>query len=212
MRRACGTSRRRRYLGAAALLLALPFGAAHAQLPPPSRPLLAFGDSKAWILTEPLVYVIGATQDRIVVPAGFVTDMASIPQAFWGFPLFLTPNGQYSRAAIIHDYLYWSQQCSRDQADRLLVIAMKESSVGAFDEAVIYQGVHRFGLEAWRVNANDRRGGVPRVLEPQHRSPPDPNMNWPTYRAQLMQAGVVGTEPVDTGEYCKYGDSTDVPG
>jgi hypothetical protein len=28
-------------------------------------------------------YIIGNTQDRIVVPGGFVTDFASIPQGLW---------------------------------------------------------------------------------------------------------------------------------
>ena len=61
-----------------------------------------------------MVYVIGSTNERIVVPKGFVTDFASILQAFWA--LGLSPHGQYSRAAVVHDYLYWSQSCSRYRA------------------------------------------------------------------------------------------------
>ena len=49
-------------------------------------------------------------------------------------------NGQYSRAAIIN-YLYWSQKCTRDQVDRLMVFAMKASNVGRFDAVAMYEGV-----------------------------------------------------------------------
>lgn len=191
-----------------AVILMLP---ASAQQTPPSPPLLAFGDSQSWIVLGPLVYTIGATTDRIVVPAGFVTDLASIPSEFWGPPLKLTPTGQYSRAAIIHDYLYWSQKCTRDQADRLLVIAMKESNVGGFDAVAIYEGVHLGGEGAWRANADAKREGFPRILPADYRAPPDPNMGWSEYAAALKAQGVASLDPADDGSYCRYGDTTDVP-
>ena len=89
------------------------------QQTPPSPAVRAFGDNKFWITVEDMIYVIGSTSERIVVPKGFVTDFASIPQPLWS--LGLTPDGQYSRAAVVHDYLYWSQGCTRAQSDRLLV-------------------------------------------------------------------------------------------
>lgn len=69
---------------------------------PPSPAVRAFGDNKFWITVEDMPYVIGSTSERIVVPKGFVTDFASIPQPLWS--LGLSPHGQYSRAAVIHDY------------------------------------------------------------------------------------------------------------
>jgi hypothetical protein len=48
-------------------------------------------------------------------------------EVFWSADL--SPNGKYSKAAIVHDYLYWTQGCTREQADNLLDIAMKESNV-----------------------------------------------------------------------------------
>src|SRR5262245_61834039 len=83
------------------------------QQTPPSPLVRAFGDNKFWIVVENMEYIIGRTSDRIVVPKGFVTDFASIPQALWS--LGLSPHGQYSRAAVIHDFLYWTQGCSRAQ-------------------------------------------------------------------------------------------------
>jgi len=195
----------------AALIAVIVMVPASAQQTPPSPPLLAFGDSQSWIMLGPLVYTIGTTSDRIVVPAGFVTDLASIPPEFWGAPLKLTPTGQYSRAAIIHDYLYWSQKCTRDQADRLLVIAMKESNVGGFDAVAIYEGVHLGGERAWRDNAEAKVQGLPRILPADYRAPPDPNMAWPEYAKGLQDLGVTSLDPPDDGSYCRYGDTTDVP-
>src|SRR5450755_1916345 len=143
--------------------------ALHAQQTPPSVPLLGVGNNRTWIVVTPLTYRIGDTTDKIVVPAGFVTDLASIPSAFWGPPLFMTPAGQYSRASIIHDYLYWTQKCTRDQADRLLVIAMKESRVSTFDELTIYEGVHVGGESAWNNNAKAASRGFPRILPDAYR-------------------------------------------
>lgn len=39
------------------------------------------------------------------VPAGFVTDGASIPRSLWGIP-GLAPYGRCTRSAIAHDWLY----------------------------------------------------------------------------------------------------------
>lgn len=179
------------------------------QQAPPSRPLLAFGNDRDWILTKDMVYVIGKTNAAIVVPAGFVTDLASIPQVLWSTGL--TPTGQYGRAAIVHDYLYWSQKCTRDQADHLLLIAMKESVVSGFNEGAIYDAVHVFGASAWKADANDRAHGFLRALPLNRREPPDPNMSWPVYQKQLMAEGVKDEPVSDDGSYCHYGDSTNVP-
>jgi hypothetical protein len=177
--------------------------------PPPSPLVRAFGDNKHWIVAEEMDYTIGSTDDMIAVPAGFVTDFASIPQPLWS--LGLSPQGRYSRAAVIHDYLYWSQACTREQSDRLMVIAMKESDVGRFDEAIVYQGVKNGGASAWRENAREREAGLPRVVPPELREPEDPNMDWPTYRALLIEQGVEDPPFPRDQAFCAYGDSTEVP-
>lgn len=176
---------------------------------PPAPLVMPFGDNKDWVTAQDMVYTIGTTTEKIVVPKGFVTDFASIPQPLWSFGL--SPHGQYSRAAVIHDYLYWTQGCTRDQSDRLLVIAMKESAVHKFDELVIFQGVDKGGAGAWSTNAKERREGLPRIVPAQFLPPPDPNMNWKTYRKTLFQKGVRDPSFTAHPSYCRFGDSTTVP-
>lgn len=182
---------------------------AECQQAPPSPAVRAFGDNKFWVTVEDMPYVIGSTQDRIVVPEGFVTDFASIPQSLWS--LGLSPHGQYSRAAVVHDYLYWTQGCKRDQADRLLVIAMKESKVGNFDEFAIYHAVSKFGGGPWNANATERKAGLPRVVPKEFLRPADPNMSWPVYRGMLLKQGVKDPTFEQSRPYCVYGNSTTVP-
>ena len=59
-----------------------------------------------WALTEDLVYWPSNGHDPIVVPRGFVTDLASIPRPFWSW---LPPDGPWAKAAVIHDFLYYTQ-------------------------------------------------------------------------------------------------------
>ena len=176
---------------------------------PPSPLVRAFGDSKYWMTVEDTEYIIGSTAERIVVPKGFVTDFASTPESLRSFGL--SPHGRYSRAALIHDYLYWSQGCTRAQADRLLVIAMKETNVGSFDEFAIYHGVNLGGERRWNDNANERRAGMIRVVPEQYLHPADPNIPWPEYRFMLVEDGVQDPSFMDNPSYCIYGTSTIVP-
>lgn len=176
---------------------------------PPAPTVRPFGNNKAWITVEDMIYRIGKTNHEIIVPRGFVTDFASIPQPLWS--LGLSPHDQYSRAAVVHDFLYWSQGCTREQADRLMVIAMKESAVGSFDEIAVYTSVAAFGESAWKSNASERSIGLPRVVPDEFARPADPNMEWKAYRRLLQQKGVKDPLFESSPFYCLYGDSTTVP-
>jgi Protein of unknown function (DUF1353) len=58
-------------------------------------------DDRNWKLLRPLRYT-GNRGDSFTVPAGYVTDFASVPRvAVWLIPRF----GRYTRAAILHDWL-----------------------------------------------------------------------------------------------------------
>jgi hypothetical protein len=188
------------------VLVSAPVAAQQPIAPPVLKP---FADNRQWVLVEDIRYRVGNSAFTIVVPKGFVTDFASIPQPFWA--LGLSPNGTYSRAAIVHDYLYWSQGCSRLQADNILVIAMKESNVEAPTRAAIFDGVRLGGSRAWLGNAGERADELPRVI-PDDAMAFEANVLWPDYRRALQQRGVVDPPFAPAPDYCVVGDSTDVPG
>ncbi len=66
-----------------------------------ANPLVKQVGDRDWEVVEPLTY--RGTTDEFVVPAGMPTDFASVPRAFvWFLPRY----GRYTRAAILHDYLW----------------------------------------------------------------------------------------------------------
>lgn len=54
-----------------------------------------------YVLERPLVYQ--GQREKFIVPAGFTTDLASVPKFLWWI---LPPFGRHSRAAVLHDWLY----------------------------------------------------------------------------------------------------------
>ncbi|UCG89169.1 MAG: DUF1353 domain-containing protein [Gemmatimonadota bacterium] len=120
-------------------------------------------DGKTWIVLRDFGYDVGAegSEDRIDVAIGFQTDFASIPRVFWAV---LPRWGRYGNAAVIHDWLYWCQDRSRREADRIFLEGMGVLSVGYFTRWVIYLAVRWFGWIAWIRNRADQSAGFDRVL------------------------------------------------
>lgn len=58
-------------------------------------------NATTWELTLPLIWT-GSKGDTFVVPAGFVTDFATVPRFLHWLVL---PYGPYTRAAVLHDWL-----------------------------------------------------------------------------------------------------------
>lgn len=81
-----------------------------------------------------------------VVPAGFKTDLASIPQILWNI---LPPFGRYDAAAVVHDYLYQHNGVTRGEADAILHEAMHVLRVGRAKRWAIYYGVRATGWVTW---------------------------------------------------------------
>ncbi len=179
---------------------------AHAQAPPGTALEREFADGDAWTIEAPMDWRIGQTETVLVVPQGFVHDKASVPRALWSiFP----KSGPYTRAAVIHDYLYWAQPCTREQSDNLLIIAMKESGVGWFRRTSVHRGVRAGGGSAWSHNAAERARGLPRFNP--YRGVPG-NITWPQLRERLQREGHRDPELPRVADYCRYGNSQDVPG
>lgn len=79
---------------------------------------------------------------RVIVPKGFITDLASIPRIFRAM---FDRNGLSRRPAVLHDWLYCSQKYSRSTADWLFLQALKAEGVGLLTRQAMYAGVRAGG-------------------------------------------------------------------
>lgn len=98
------------------------------------------GDGKHWELTEDFSWSDDC--DVITVPTGYITDFASVPRLFW---LFFPRYGKYTKAAVIHDYLYSEGIGTKDRADAIFYHSMLTLGVNAFKAWVMYQAVSMGG-------------------------------------------------------------------
>lgn len=101
-----------------------------------------------YTLVEPLLYVSDLFGRSLLVPAGFKTDLASVPRILWNI---LPPFGSYSSAAVIHDFLYQFNGVSRVQADAILNEAMQVQNVGRWTRWTIWSGVRLGGWKPWNA-------------------------------------------------------------
>jgi len=107
-----------------------------------------------WRLIKPVVYTTSAGH-RIEVPAGFLTDLASVPWGLWNvFP----PAGDYTPAAIIHDYLYERQgkvhegpAYSRAECDSIFLEAMQDMGISWLRRNLMWLAVRVGGRHAWET-------------------------------------------------------------
>lgn len=98
-----------------------------------------------WRLLDTVVF-LSAERGRIVVPAGFVTDLASVPR----LPItYFLAGGLAHAAAVVHDWLYTSHELTRAQADAVFREAAQACGVGAWRAWIMWLGVRVGGWAAW---------------------------------------------------------------
>lgn len=92
---------------------------------------------------------------RIIrVPAGFETNYASTPWLVWWI---CPPDGLWTPAAVVHDYLYATGIVSRAEADLIFLILMRRLGVPKFQRRMMYRALRLFGWAAWNeCRRNDR--------------------------------------------------------
>jgi hypothetical protein len=174
---------------------------------PPAVTTIDFANGNDFIVALPYRYRIGQSAETIPVPAGFVTDYASIPISLqWLVPKL----GRHNRAAVIHDYLYWSQTCTKAQADNLLMIAMKELGVKKGRRRLIYEAVHLRGRPAWEANRRELAAGWPKIV-PQSRYALADTLSWREARTLLRSEGVRDPQFPASASFCAIGNSQEVP-
>jgi len=80
------------------------------------------------------------------VHKGFVTDFASSPKFLWAlFP----PTGKYTRAAVIHDFLYTHHCVPRKDADGIFRRIMRECGVSKWRRYLMWLAVRTCGGFYW---------------------------------------------------------------
>jgi len=93
----------------------------------------------------------------IEVPTGFDTDYASVPRIFWSvYP----PDGSYTEAAVVHDFLYDEQPCTRAEADAVFMEAMVALGVPWLRRQILHKSVRAGGWIAWRRNQKKQSAAV----------------------------------------------------
>lgn len=145
----------------------------------PSLHLTRFRDP-IYVLLRPISWKPSGDQigryDRVDVPSGFVTDLTSIPRAFWSM---LRPDGEYTYSAIVHDYLYWEQSRSRQVADEILKLGMEDLRIDWLTIEAIFKAVRAGGSSAWSQNATLRANGERRILK---QLPESPLVTWQEWK------------------------------
>ena len=107
---------------------------------------------------------------RIKIPAGFISDGASVPRGLWTIT-GITRDGLIRSAALVHDFLYFyggdlpagsyqrigskddsnltwidlEKIWTRKNADRIFCRIMRECGVSMFKRRMAYRGVRMFG-------------------------------------------------------------------
>jgi hypothetical protein len=108
-------------------------------------------DPKLWSLLQSFQYQ--AIREKYDVPAGELTDFASVPRVFvWFVPKY----GLYTRAAILHDYLCRlaeKQQFRRREADGLFRQSMRIVGVAFLRRWLMWVAVRWGGLFARGVRS-----------------------------------------------------------
>lgn len=88
----------------------------------------------------------------IEIPAGFKSDLASIPRPLWWV---LASPWDIALEALFHDLFYQEQTVKRRVADQTLLSMMEDRSVPWAVRWTVYLGVRVGGWVAWRQHARE---------------------------------------------------------
>lgn len=157
-------------------------------------------DGRNMELKAPFSYIDPAGQ-RWDVPAGVITDGASVPQFFWvAFPPF---TGSYRAAAVIHDYFCQTKARSWSETHKAFYSASRAAGVSEAAAKAMYGAVYHFGP---RWGAGGRTRGLGAEV---HRTPVQQGEFFKDLNAwiardnpsldEIAQRLESGSAPLDTG-------------
>lgn len=150
-------------------------------------------DSENWVVLEDFTLELinnSKKAQSITVPQAFVTDFTSVPRIFWSF---IPRWGKYGQAAVVHDYLYATQACDKEDADKIFFFSMKKDGIvpNPVLRTLIFIAVYFGGYFAWWGNEADKTKGLPHSLPLKGNDPktiafPDNKTEtWDEYRKKL---------------------------
>lgn len=104
---------------------------------------------REWEVLQSFAYEVGhlGSGESITVPAGFPSDLASIPRILWSL---LPPDGDYSQAAVLHDWLCVKKgkverQYNSKEVSKIFLESMAVLNVSFLTRHTMYYGVLVFG-------------------------------------------------------------------
>ena len=119
-------------------------------------------NGKEWIVRKEFYYEIrykGSSWDysgnfvkeipknRVTIPPGFVTDFcSSIPMVWSIIPKW----DKYGKATVVHDYLYFTKEVSRKEADDIFYECMLVLGVKKWKAKAMYWAVRLFGKSSYK--------------------------------------------------------------
>lgn len=109
-----------------------------------TRPVVTILGPDEFQLAEP--FAVQTADATYVVPAGFISDLESVPRVPVIYALFKN-RAPYS--AILHDWLYETRIVSRAVADRLFLAAMKAEGLPWWMRRAMYAGVRVGGARLY---------------------------------------------------------------
>jgi hypothetical protein len=93
-----------------------------------------------------------STGKNTTIPKGYKTDLSSSPRIFWSI---VPPYGPFLLAALIHDWLYVTQDVvdNQKEADKEMLVWSNVINENRRDNKVRYYAVRLFGWTWWRKSA-----------------------------------------------------------
>ncbi len=96
--------------------------------------------SRMWRVDREFEYYVGheSSVEVVTVPKGFETDFASVPRLFW---MLVPPDGKYTQAAVLHDFILSTNLYPQKKADRIFLEAMAVLRVPTWKRMLMYWSV-----------------------------------------------------------------------
>ncbi|KKM14540.1 hypothetical protein LCGC14_1705090 [marine sediment metagenome] len=104
--------------------------------------------ARMWEVERTFSYHVGNEDSIEVIQVfkGFQTDFASVPRIFWWlFP----PDGLYTQAAVLHDFLYLKQIYTRKRSDYIFYEAMGVLGVPKWKRWTMWASVRSVAWLCW---------------------------------------------------------------